>query len=195
MAPDSSTPGIWHFQLRILSGMRGNEVIVHEALRKLGATHSDMLRSRERTERIFLPAGRFENAISVLGPPRTSETVHGTTSGEGGSVASAKLTYDLPLWPGLVFYLVGTPGVPVAHDFGFARSPHAPPVSLNRIEDLRPWACVRDEVIEFFGRPVQVGDVWPPYEEYLFQARSADGRVHRFWAVFSWNLLQRVERA
>jgi hypothetical protein len=173
--------------------MRGNEAIVQQALRKLGADHSDMVRGREQTEHIFLPTGRFENAIEILGPPLSLETIDAESSGSGDSALLTKATYELPLWPGLVFYLLGMPGLPVARDFGFARSSVAPPITLDRPEDLQPWAFLRDEVIERFGPPVQEGDIWAPYEEYKFQACGADGRTRQFWTVFSWNLLQHIE--
>jgi hypothetical protein len=43
-----------------------------------------------------------------------------------------KLSYVLPLWPNLLFYFVGIPGMPAVHDFGFARSPKVQQVSLNK---------------------------------------------------------------
>jgi hypothetical protein len=151
--------------------------------------------SREHTEGIFLPAGRFENAITLLGPPKVSKTADVESSGSGGSTPLTKIAYELPLWPGLVFYLEGMPGMPLPHDLGFARAPDAPPVTLERPEDLQPWACLRDEVIEGFGQPVQEGDIWPPFEEYKFRSRTAGGRTREFWTTFSWNLLQHVEWA
>ncbi|MGW5366596.1 hypothetical protein [Actinopolymorpha pittospori] len=48
------------------------------------------------------------------------------------------------MWPNLVFYFLGHPGVPVMHDFGFARAPEAPQVTLEHAEDLRPLDAPRE---------------------------------------------------
>lgn len=195
MPSPGDAPGLWDFQLRILSGMRGNAPMVEDALRNLGAGHADMIAARERTEHIFLPAGRFENAAALLGTPVTSQTVQLASADVADDASLTKVTYELPLWPGLVFYLVGRPGLPVAHDLGFARSPQAQPALPDKYTDLRAWAWLRSEVFARFGPPIEEGDIWPPYEEYKLQARDVDGCTRPFWAVFSWNLLQHVEWA
>jgi hypothetical protein len=101
----------------------------------------------------------------------------------------------LPLWPELVFYLEGIPGLPISHGFGFARLPRTPPAVLDGWEDLRPWAWLRDEVIERFGPPIEEGDMWYPFEEFKFQIHGSDGTSRQFWAIFSWNLLQHIRWA
>ena len=191
-ASSRDSPGIRDFQLTILNAMRGNEAIVQDALRGLGADQAEMAASRDRTERIFLPTGHFENAIALLGPPQTSETIEPPPpwSGQG---PFTKLTYQLPLWPELVFYLQGLPEVPIPHDAGFARPPHTPPATPSGWEDLHPWAWLRDEVIERFGPPIDQGDNWYPLEEFKFQIHDAGGNSRQFWATFSWHLLQCIE--
>ncbi|MFD0856401.1 hypothetical protein ACFQ07_29445 [Actinomadura adrarensis] len=92
-----------------------------------------------------------------------------------------------------MFYFLGRPGLPVVHDFGFARSPDAPQITFQDPENLRIWDCLLDEVIASFGPPVQEDDIWPPYEEYIFQAPIPAGEPRGFRAIFSWNLLQHVE--
>ncbi|MEU5879471.1 hypothetical protein [Spirillospora sp. NPDC047279] len=170
--------------------MRGNDRIVQQALRALGADESDMERSRQETPDVFLPAGRYENVVALLGRPRRKETLR---AADGRPLT--RLRYELPLWPGLEFFLVGRPGLPFSHDAGFARRPGVPAIPPKHPDDLRPWAHLRDEVFEAFGPPSQEGDRWPPYEEYKFQVRTPDGRTREFWATFSWHLLQRVEWA
>lgn len=183
----ATTPGMLAFELRILSMMRGNEAIVEQALRELGAGQDDMARCRQETGQVFAPTGHFENAVALLGPPMSSESV-----GDDPEPLT-KLTYRLPLWPDLVFYLLGAPYSPIPHDFGFARAPEVPTVVLKSTHDLQPWTCLRDEVIECFGPPIQEGESWAPEEEYKFQGCGRDGRSRQFWTVFSFNLLQHVE--
>jgi hypothetical protein len=188
-----SAGGIRAFQLHVLSGMRGNEALVEQALQELGADRTELAKNQAETERIFAPTDRFASAVTLLGRPLSSETISAEHSGAGDGLLLTRLTYRLPLWPGLVFYLLGAPIAPIPHDVGFARSPDSPSVTLDAPEDLRPWTCLRDEVIECFGPPVHEGDIWAPYEEYKFQARGADGGTRQFSAVFSWNLLQHIE--
>jgi hypothetical protein len=188
-----SAGGIRAIQLHVLSGMRGNEALVEQALQGLGADQAELARNQAETAHIFAPTGRFANAVALLGRPLSSETIGAEPTGAEGGLLLTKLTYRLPLWPELVFYLLGAPPAPIPQDFGFARSPDSLPVTLNAPEDLRPWTCLRDEVIKYFGPPVQEGDIWPPYEEYKFQARGGDGGNRQFSAVFSWNLLQHIE--
>jgi hypothetical protein len=171
-----------------------NEAMAQDALRRLGADQAEMAASRDRTERIFLPAGHFENAIALLGPPQTSETIESPPSWSGQERLT-KLTYQLPLWPDLVFYLQGMPELPIPHDCGFARPPRTPPAAPDGWEDLRPWAWLRDEVLERFGPPIEEGDIWRPYEEFKFQIHDTEGTSRESWAIFSWNLLQRIEWA
>jgi hypothetical protein len=201
-ASSRDSSGIRDFQLMILNWMRGNEVLVQDALRMLGADQAEMAAaSRDHTERISLPGGghfksdiTLKNAIALLGPPTTSETIEPPPHWSGVERLT-KLTYQLPLWPELVFYLEGVPEVLVLHDCGFARLPRTPPAAPDDWEDLRPWAWLRDEVIERFGPPIEEGDIWPPYEEFKFQSHAPDGTSRQFWAIFSWNLLQQTRPA
>jgi hypothetical protein len=133
--------GIRAFQLRILAGMRNSEAMMEQAVRELGADQAEMERCRTATENIFAPTGRFENVTSILGPPLASETVHHEQGEAADALTLTKLSYRLPVWPNLVFSFLGYPGVPVMHDFGFARSPEAPQVTLQSPEDLQPWGC------------------------------------------------------
>lgn len=188
----ANVSGVRDFQLRILAGMRGNEAMVEDALRRLGADQAEMAASQDRTERVFLPAGHFENAIALLGPPLLLEAIDPPPA-DFGWERLTKLTYQLPLWPDLVFYLQGVPEAPILHDGGFARPPRTAPAVPAGWEDLRPWAWLRDEVIERFGPPIGQGDNWSPYEEFKFQIHSGDGSSRQFWAIFSWNLLQHIE--
>lgn len=132
---------------------------MEQALRELGADQAEMERCRTTTENIFAPTGRFENVTSILGPPLASETVQNGQGEAADALTLTKLSYRLPVWPDLVFYFLGYPGVPVMHDFGFARSPEAPQVTLQSLEDLQPWGCLLSEVIASFGPPVQEGDL------------------------------------
>ncbi|MBO0801777.1 MAG: hypothetical protein J2P25_01700 [Nocardiopsaceae bacterium] len=185
--------GARDFQLRILSGMREGDAMVEAALRRLGADRAEMEASRGRTEGVFLPAGHFENAVALLGAPQESEIIE-PPPGQVGQERLTRIAYQLPLWPDLVFCLQGMSGLPILfHDSGFARPAGASPSRPGGWHDLRPWAWLRDEVIEGFGPPVAEGDIWPPYESYAFQGRDSDGNGRQFWAVFSWNLLQHVE--
>ena len=59
------------------------------------------------------------NVTSILGPPLASETVHHEQGEAADALRLTKLSYRLPVWPNLVFYFLGYPGVPVMHDFGF----------------------------------------------------------------------------
>jgi hypothetical protein len=87
------------------------------------------------------------------------------------------------------------PEVPIPHALGFARPLNAPPAVPNGWEDLRPWAWLRDEVLERFGPPIEQGDIWCPYEELKFQIHDAGGNRRQFWAIFSWSLFQCIEWA
>jgi hypothetical protein len=167
---NKTQPGIRAFQLRILAGMRGNEGLVDQALRDLGACRADL---NTNTKDLFSPKGGFENAIATLGPPLSQETT--------GRLA--RVTYELPLWPGLTFSLIGDPTAPMPHDVGFTRQ------QAQRPKALKPWTCLLDEVIEHVGPPIQEGDRWAPYEEYKFRHRTGG----EFWAAFSWHLLQHTE--
>ena len=71
------------FSLRILDGMRGNDAMVQDGLRRLGADQAEMAASRDRTGRILLPAGHFETAVALLGPPLTSEAIEQPPSDSG----------------------------------------------------------------------------------------------------------------
>lgn len=193
MARSGDIRGIRDFQLRILSGMRGNEAVVEQALRRLGADQAEMAASRDRTGQcLFLPDGHFRNAVALLGVPQWSETIEPPASGTGYGQLT-KLTWQLPLWPDLVFYVQGIPRWPLPHDLGFARPSHEPPAIPSGWEDLRPWAWLREEVLERFGPPTGQGANWFPCEEFRFQIHNAEGKPRRFWATFSWNLLQRIE--
>jgi hypothetical protein len=191
--PHPDREGIRAFQLRILAGMRNSEVMVEQALGELGADQAEMEACRAATENVFAPTGRLENVTSILGPPLARETVHYKRDDAADALTLTKLSYQLPLWPDLVFYFLGHPGWPMMHDFGFARSPQAPQVTFQSPHELQPWGCLLSEVIASFGPPVQEGDLWAPYAEYLFQAPTILGEFRRFWAIFSWNLLQHVE--
>jgi hypothetical protein len=90
-------PGIWAFQLLVLSGMRGNEVLVEQALRKLAADESEMARSREQTESFFRFPARLEIIIETLGPPKMSETLNIESPGAGEKASLTKISYELPL--------------------------------------------------------------------------------------------------
>ncbi len=187
----SKPDGVRLFQLRILAGMRDNDAIVDLALERLGADRAEMDLASKR-EPFLSPAGHFEDVVELLGPPLSSTTFLLEPDGPWADRPLTKLTYRLPLWPDLEFYLSGNPRLPIAYDFGFARPADTPAAAPNQLADLRPWACLRDEVIEHFGAPVEEGDRWAPFETYIFKARHADGSVSRFRACFSWNLLQRV---
>jgi hypothetical protein len=103
-----------------------------------------------------------------------------------------KLTYQLPLWPGLVFCIHGRPGSPIPTDYGLARH-HTPPAVPGSWEDLHPWAWLRDEVIERFGPRIDQGDN-QGHEDFKFQIDDADGNSRKFWATLSHRLLQQIER-
>lgn len=100
-----------------------------------------------------------------------------------------KLSYQLPLWPELVFCIQGRHDSPIPHDRWFARPPHTPPAVPSTWDDLHPWAWLRDEVIERFGPPIDQGDNWH-HEDFIFQINDTDGNSHQFWATFSYQLLQ-----
>ncbi|MFA1546726.1 hypothetical protein [Actinomadura chokoriensis] len=104
MPSPRDAPGLWDFQLRILSGMRGNDAMVKGALRDLGAGQADMIAARERTEHIFLPAGRFENAAALLGTPVTSQTIQPTPAGvaDDASPDEGHLRASSVAWAGLL---------------------------------------------------------------------------------------------
>lgn len=93
--------------------MRNSEAMVEQALRELGTDQAEMERYRTATENIFAPTGRFENVTSILGPPLASETVHHEQGEAADALTLTKLSYRLPVWPNLVFYFLGYPGVPV----------------------------------------------------------------------------------
>ncbi|MFI0451131.1 hypothetical protein [Actinomadura sp. 6N118] len=175
--------------------MRGNEAMVNDALGKLGVDQADLDRAAgfELHEFLFLSTDHAENEVAHLGSPPTPQTIQSALLDIADGGSSMSVTCELPLWPGLVFSLEGWPGVPVFRKFDFSRSPQVPPVLPDGFADLRPWAWVRDEIIERFGPPIKDGDIWPPFEEYKFQTRDSDGRTRSFWAVFSWSLLQHVE--
>jgi hypothetical protein len=174
-----------------------NEAMVEEALRTLGADQAELAAGGDRTgsgflRSVFLPAGHFENAVALLGQPLTSETI-GPAPSESLQTPLIKLTWQLPLWPDLVFCLEGMPGLPIPHKIGFARPPRTPPAVPSSWEDLHPWAWIRGEVIGRFGPPIDQGaDNWH-HEDFKFQIHDADGNSRQFRATFSWDLLQHIE--
>ena len=75
VASSGNASGIRDYELLILSGMRGNDAVVKDALRRRDADQAEMTASRDRTEHVFLPVGHFENRVPLLGPTLASETI------------------------------------------------------------------------------------------------------------------------
>ncbi|WP_156677585.1 hypothetical protein [Nocardia sp. Root136] len=186
--------GVRTFQLRLLSTFRRNDPIVDDALRKLGVGRDKMALAAEETGDLFKPSVWFESAPELLGPPPFLST-EPTGFAPPAPATMTRFGYELPLWPDYVFVYLASRDVILAFDGGFVRSADAPRATLNGIEDVRPWACVYDEVVERFGPPVEEGDSWPPFTEYKFQIDGSGGELEEYWLTFSWKLLQSVKRA
>ncbi|MGV0742893.1 hypothetical protein [Mycolicibacterium sp. XJ870] len=189
---DHTDAGIRLFQLRLLSGFRGNDSIVDRALTELGADRHEMSRVAVEYETIFRPPVWFDQVPGLLGPP---QSLHTEPSAGSQPTMLTRCTYaNLPLWPDMEFFYLASPELPIAHNAGFARRAHAPRVTVSGLADLVPWSCLRDEVVEHFGPPVEEGDLWPPYESYKFQIAEPGKAVEHSWMVFSWGLLQTTDK-
>jgi hypothetical protein len=127
--------------------------MVDDALGKLGADRAEMAAARRRTGRIFLPWACFANVVALLGLPLKSETIEAPPSDSNLSPLT-RLTYQLPLWPDLVFYMQGISELPIPDELGFARPSHAECAVPDGREDLHPWAWLYDEVVGRFGPPI-----------------------------------------
>ncbi len=96
-------------------------------------------------------------------------------------------TYLPELWPSFDIVVTSKQGYLDAVRFTRKDGLQAPRISEP--EELTAWSVTIAELAEIFG-PLEDGDHWPPYEEFLFSTASGD----RYGAGFSWGLLQDVEK-
>ncbi|WP_323189350.1 hypothetical protein [Kitasatospora sp. NBC_00240] len=164
---------------------------VGQAVRRLGATRSDLWEANKRWRALIrssrLPYGARRYA-AALGPP---EAVIPRRLGDLDCTAKHRA---LPLWPGLRFdILLGPAGGPAAPlNEWLVRAPGLPAPTPRVLADLTPWSCVVADVAAAFPPAMPHEGSAPTRRELDFTAPDATGRPRPCTAEFSWGLLREV---
>ncbi|GAB2701605.1 hypothetical protein GCM10027089_24620 [Nocardia thraciensis] len=152
-----------------------DESIKQAKLREIGVTTSDAKAVEERVSRHLQSGSRqFDTAREIL-------------RAEIMDPGRQEFTYGLQLWPEFEFTVVGDRGH--WHSARFVRAAGHSGPTARQPEDLEVWSATIAELEALFG-PLQDGDHWPPYEEFIFE--DADGG--KYGAGFSFGLLQKIQR-
>lgn len=163
--------------------------LVGQAVRRLGATRSDLREANKRRQALVrssrLPQGARRYA-AALGPP---EAVIPRRLGDLDCTARHRA---LPLRPGLRFeFLLGPAGGPTAPlNERLVRAPGLPTPRV--LADLTPWSCVVADVAAAFPPAVPHEGSAPSRWDLDFTAPEATGRPRPCTAEFSWGLLREV---
>ncbi|MFF8603916.1 hypothetical protein ACF065_31630 [Streptomyces sp. NPDC015232] len=181
-APYSAPFGPREFQLVLLRRMGDHQpALVDDALRELGATHTEMREANKRWQaRAHARGGpgEFQRYRLALGAPEARHPVRGD---------SEAWVWPVPLWPDLRFTVLVGPGRAV-WSRSLTRAPGAAAPELRTTEDLRPWRCTVDEVWRAF-RDVEPREGVAPTLARLDFTLPDGGRAA---AEFAWGLLQRI---
>ncbi|MFF5972147.1 hypothetical protein ACFY7C_11580 [Streptomyces sp. NPDC012769] len=179
--------GPYEFQLVLLRRMADHQAgLVDEALRELGATHTEMREANKRWQ-AWAHAGRgpgeFDRCRRALGEPETRRPVAGLP----GLPDSEAGVWPVPLWPDLRFIVLVGPRRAV-WSRSLTRAPGAAVPELRTAADLRPWRLTADEVWRGCRDPRPHEGVGPALVRLDFTLPDDT----RCAAEFAWGLLQRV---
>jgi hypothetical protein len=160
--------------------------LVDDALRTLGATHTDLREAHRRWQarvrsRTF-PGGERRYRLA-LGPPEW------VSERQIGDLRCRALAWALPLWPDLRFEVLCAAGA-VWNEW-LVRAPGAAAPPLRTADDLLPWTCTVDEVARAFA-PAAPLPADAPSRARLSCTDPVSGE--RLVAHFTWGLLQYVTR-
>jgi hypothetical protein len=183
--PPQEPFGLAHFQLVLLRRMADHQPgLVDDALRALGATHTDLRDAHRRWQarlrsRTF-PGGERRYRLA-LGPPEYA------ADRRIGDLRCRVLLWPLPLWPDLRFEVLSAAGT-VWNEW-LVRAPGAPGPAPRTVADLTPWSATVDEVARAFP-PAAVLPPDAPSRARLSLTDPATGE--QLVAHFTWGLLQYV---
>ncbi|HEY5833444.1 MAG TPA: hypothetical protein VIW71_05815 [Streptomyces sp.] len=160
--------------------------LVDDALRELGATHTDLREAHKRWQarlrsRTF-PGGerRYRTA---LGRPETEQ------ERRIGDLTCRALLWPVPLWPELRFEVLCAPDGGAIWNEWLVRAPDAPAPPLRTTADLTPWSCTVDEAARAFPPATPLPPDAPTRSRLALTPRPPGPRVV---AHFTWGLLQYV---
>jgi hypothetical protein len=175
--------GIAHFQLVLLRRMADHHPeLVDDALRTLGASHSDLREANRRWQarlRSRTHPGGAQRYRLALGPPQS------VLDRQIGDLRCQALLWPVPLWPDLRFEVLTASGA-VWNEW-LVRAPGAPAPELRGTGDLTPWSCTVDEVARAFP-PASPLPADAPSRARLAFTDPATGE--RRTAHFTWGLIQ-----
>ncbi|WP_329131385.1 hypothetical protein OG552_10065 [Streptomyces sp. NBC_01476] len=177
--------GLPHFQLVLLRRMADHQPgLVDDALRELGASHTDMREANRRWQarlhsRTF-PGGerRYRTA---LGPPRSERRQR------VGDLVCTALLWPVPLWPDLRFEVLVAPGGKAILNEWLVRAADAPAPALRTAGDLTPWSCTVEDAANAFPPATPLP---PDAPTRAVVALTTPGTPGRTIAHFTWGLLQ-----
>jgi hypothetical protein len=180
------TFGVGEFQLVLLRRMADHHPeLVDDALRALGATHTEMREANRRWQarvrsRSF--PGGVRRYLITLGAPEAEREQR------VGDQLFRALLWAVPLWPDLRFEVLCAPGGGSVWNEWLVRAPGAPAPVLRTTADLTPWSCTVDDAARAFppARPLPAD---APTRSRL-ALTGPDGE--RIIARFTWGLLQDV---
>ncbi|MEV6328759.1 hypothetical protein [Streptomyces sp. NPDC051909] len=185
-ARDSAPFGPREFQFVLLRRMADHQpALVDDALRGLGATHTEMREANKRWQagaHARRGPGEFARYHRALGEPEARRPVRGDVL-RGDAEA---WLWRVPLWPELRFTVLVGPGRAV-WSRTLTRAPGAPVPELRTAADLRPWGCTIDEVWRAFEEVEPREGVAPTLARLDFTLPGGA----RCAAEFAWGLLQR----
>lgn len=179
--------GLGHFQLVLLRRMADHQpALVDDALRALGATHTDLRDAHKRWQarvhsRTF-PGGERRYRVALGAPESVAERTI-------GDLRCRVLRWPLPLWPDLRFEVVAAASGGAVWNEWLVRADGSPGPELRLVDDLTPWGATVDEVARAFP-PAQV---LPPDAPSRARLRILDPRSGApLITHFTWGLLQYV---
>jgi hypothetical protein len=163
------------FEVFILMGMVCDDSLKQATLERIDASWAGAKTTKKRIGgALRLTPTQFTNLQELLGiDPQGAEPEF--------------LTYRPLLWP--AFDIVVTSDRGYWGAARFIRREHLRVPIISEPEELATWSVTINELDDMFG-PLEDGDHWPPYEEFLFNAASSA----RYGASFSWGLLQRLQK-
>ncbi|MQY24398.1 hypothetical protein [Nocardia macrotermitis] len=163
------------FEVFVLMGMTCDKSVKREALERIGVSWDAAEVTKESIgDLLQVNSRQFESLVRLLD----------ATSVVAGSDV---LSYRPALWP--EFDIAVTADHGYWDSVRFVRKSGLQVPKVSKPEELGAWSVTVRELGEMFG-PLEDGDHWPPYEEFLFETMAGE----RYGAGFSWGLIQDVER-